>query len=183
MASVTAASNGFGYLSDQVTEPGLCAGHSSARPRMKWLEPRSPTLDATLGVSVTEVGAPRLCFRVLLVVLSRGPSKRLCEPTSIGQNAQVRVCACYPGLAPVGTPYTTRMQITTATQRVFRLRAECVVLQRAELMLGQAQARSQLKVSTSESCLSRLDWTGLWRPTRRQAAPGPAAQGARRGAF
>ncbi|MFD9190127.1 hypothetical protein ACFWCA_18060 [Streptomyces phaeochromogenes] len=47
----------FRYLSDQVTEPGLLRRAFVSSATAKWLEPRSPTLDATLGVSVAEAGA------------------------------------------------------------------------------------------------------------------------------
>ncbi|MFJ9817904.1 hypothetical protein ACIRU3_22105 [Streptomyces sp. NPDC101151] len=82
----------FRYLSDQVTEPGLLRRAFVSSATVKWLEPRSPTLDATLGVSVTEAGA--LGFVAVYCCLRSHrtfPSKRLCEPTSIEQRAQVKV--------------------------------------------------------------------------------------------
>jgi hypothetical protein len=97
----------FRYLSDQVTEPRLSRRAFVSSATVKWLEPRCPTLDATLGVSVAEVGALGFPLGTAGRTESR-TFKRLCEPASIGRDAQVKVCTL-PRSRAVGTPYTMQM--------------------------------------------------------------------------
>ncbi len=57
MASVTAASNGFGTFRGQVTEPWLMRRAFVSSATVKWLELRSPASDVSPGVSVGQAFA------------------------------------------------------------------------------------------------------------------------------
>lgn len=97
------------YLPVQVTEPGLLRRAFISSATAKWLEPRSPTLDATPGVSVTEV-VNSASYWCLIAYRSRErPHRAFCGPTSI------RPSGSRP--APIGTPRIW-MRITRGDAKV-----------------------------------------------------------------
>lgn len=104
----------------QVTEPGLLRRAFVSSATVKWLEPRSPTLDVTLGVSVAEAGALGNT-----VVGALSPWRVECSSSDFASRHRLDVTGRYPtrlshpGLAPPGTPCTIWMQITRSEAKGF----------------------------------------------------------------